>query len=1100
MSIKKLLKSRRLNGRAIALWAAAFAVVLVLALGLDGLAVDSDQIFPVYFTEVLSSNSSFPNSQGRCCDYLEIYNSADYAVDLSGFQMGDIAGKSRYAFPKDTVLGPGEYLVIYCDKSAEEEWYAPFEISRAGGESFYLIARNGAVVDSVTTLALDVDEVMLLSGGSWARSRIASPGGGDIGSGETGADIYNPEVSPVRISEYSGADGGYLHQYDIATDWVELHNGSDSNVDISGFTLSDNAGNDKFAFPQGTVIPAGGYLVVNCSNRVIDANVAPFGLSQQLAEVLVLKDSLGRIIHIVNTVPTESGSVILTSDGKWSACANVSPGYPNTDAGAADFLRTIGAEKGSIRISEVMAAEQLVLPDCFGCFSDWVELENTADHPIDLSGWALSDDPSEPRKWIIRDLTLESGERAIIYCSGRGVTEQGQLHADFSLSAGGESLTLSAYSGHVVDSVNFPASDAHTSLVLDGEGKVTVSQYPTPGFANDMEGYEAFLDTQLPTGPLAIWEVMTANNSYIPQRLGECYDWVELRNISGETIDLSGYCISDDPQVPDMHRLQNVMLAPGESIVVILSSEAGVALNGYDQALFGLDAKSDQLFLFGPQGRLLDFVYLKDIPVGYSYGRTEGKGGFAYMEPTPKNPNIAGYRLISGAILASWDPGVYVQEEGCVLTLEATGDIYYTTDGSEPTTRSKAYDGAIQIKETTVIRAMAREEGKVPSEIYTVTFIVGQHHDLPVVSLVTDPDHLWGPNGMYKNGDISVKEIREPAHLSYTGEDGSFAINCMTNMHGVSTVTAFNKKTFAVRFYDWLDGPLHYDVFEDGEVTDFRSLIIRTSHESTVSTQMHDAFISHVASQVSDSVLTQKYKYVVLYLNGEYWGIYAIRERHSPEHYASYRQVPPETVEVVRYMIDEYNDLNKLYQFLEYNNLRSEKEYAYACSVLDVESFADWLIFETYVDDIDIFENVRYYRSSVDGLWRMGLADCDLGMVGATAAFGTIDQSFHHGRLIGALLDNESFQKLMAERMAELFSGPMSDENMVALVHRMADQIRSETFNEQERWGTWQEGWERFVEDMAEFCDGRAKKMIDTFCARVGFTQQEKEQYFGKVG
>ena len=170
MSSKKHSKSRRLNGKTLALLAAALAVVLVLALALEGLAVDSDQIFPVYFTEVLASNSSFPNSEGRCCDYLEIYNSADYAVDLSGFQMGDIAGKSRYAFPSDTVLGPGEYYVIYCDKSAEGEWYAPFEISRAGGESFYLIARNGAVVDSVTTLALDVDEVMTFANGSWERS------------------------------------------------------------------------------------------------------------------------------------------------------------------------------------------------------------------------------------------------------------------------------------------------------------------------------------------------------------------------------------------------------------------------------------------------------------------------------------------------------------------------------------------------------------------------------------------------------------------------------------------------------------------------------------------------------------------------------------------------------------------------------------------------------------------------------------------------------------------------------------------------------------------------------------------------------------------
>ena len=1099
MSFSKLSRTRRFGGGAIALWIAGFAAVLIGALALDRLGADSDQIFPVYFTEVLASNSSFPNSEGRCCDYLEIYNSADHAVDLSGFQMGDIAGKSRYAFSDDTVIGAGEYLVIYCDKTGEGGNYAPFEISRAGGESFYLIARNGAVVDNVTTMAMDVDEAMVLTQEGWSLSRITSPGGGDIAAGGNGTDIYNPAVSPLRISEYSACDGGYLHNYDMSTDWVELYNGSSDALDISGFSLSDNAGNEKFHFPQGTVIPGESYLVVNCSNRITDLNVAPFGLSAQMAEVLVLKDALGRIIHIVNTVPYESGSVILTSENKWAACDNVSPGYPNTETGAQEYLASIGAEKGTIRIREVMAAEQVVLPDCFGSFSDWVELENTSGRTMDLSGWALSDDPSDPRKWIIPDLILESGERVVIYCSGRGVQEQGQLHADFSLSAGGESLTLSAYSGHVVDAVNFPAAQAYTSFVFDDAGNATVTQYPTPGFDDDMTGYEAFLDTQVPTGPLAIWEVMTANDSYIPQRLGECYDWVELRNISEQTLDLSGFAISDDPKVTDMHRLKNVMLEPGESVVVILSAEAGVALDNFDQALFALDAKIDQLFLFGPEGKLLDFVLLQDIPYGFSYGRSQEKGGFAYMEPTPQNPNIAGYRLISGAILSSWDPGVHVQEDETVLTLEAAGDIYYTTDGSEPSTRSNKYDGPIQIKDTTVIRAVSHEEGKLPSEIYTVTFVVGQNHELPVVCLVTDPAHLWGPNGMYKNGDISVKEIREPAHLSYTGDDGSFAINCMTNMHGVSTVTAFDKKTFAVRFYDYLDGALHYDVFEDGEVTDFRSLIIRTSHESTISTQMHDAFISHVATQVSDSVLTQKYKYVVLYLNGEYWGIYAIRERHSPEHYASYRQVPPETVQVVRYMIDEYNELYKLYKFLEQNSLQSEKNYAYACSVLDMESFADWLIFETYVDDIDIYENVRYYYSSVDNIWRMGLADCDLGMVGATAAFANIDSAFHHGRLIGALLDNDSFQKLMAERMAELFAGPMSDENMIALIHQMADQIRSETPNEQKRWGTWQEGWEMFVEDMVEFCDGRAEKMIDSFCARVGFSQREKEQYFGNV-
>ena len=1093
------MKSRRLTTRGAILWIVATVLVLLAAILLESLAVGTDQIFPVYFTEVLASNSSFPNGEGRCCDYIELYNAADYPIDLSGFQMGDIAGSSRYVFPKDTVIQPGEYLVIYCDKSAEGEKYAPFEISRAGGESFYLIAKNGAVVDSVTTVAMDVDQAMILSGETWELSRVVSPGG-NITSGDLGAAIHNPEVSPLMISEYSVCDGGYLHQYDVVTDWVELFNSSDASLDISGYTLSDNVGNDKFTFPEGTVLSAGEYLVVNCSNRVADPQVAPFGLSAQLAEILVLKNAGGRIVHIVNTVPAESGSCAMDADGVWSLRESVSPGFANDDAGSAAFLRSIGAEPGTIRISEIMAASQLILPDAFGEFSDWVELYNGSDRQVDLSGWSLSDDPADLRKWTIPELVLQPGERKLIFCSGRGVQAEGQIHAEFSLSAGGESLTLSAWSGHVVDTVTFPEAEDNMAFVVDDSGNLTVTEYPTPGYANDMQGYEALLDTMIPTGSLAIWEVMTYNDKYLPQRLGECYDWVELRNISGEDLDLTGYCISDDPRISDMHSLSGVVLAPGECYIVILSSEPDVASHGYEQALFSLDAREDQLFLFGPDGKLMDFVYLKDIPDGYTYGRSEGKGGFAYMEPTPKNPNIAGYRFVSGAVLSSWDPGVHVQEEGCVLTLEAAGDIYYTTDGSIPTTNSAKYDAALNIDKTMVIRAISQEPGKVPSEIYTATFVIGANHDLPVVSLVTEPSNLWGPNGMYKNGDISVKEIRVPAHVSYTGDDGSFAINCMTNMHGVSTVTAFEKKTFAVRFYDHLDGPLNYDVFEDGEVTSFSSLIIRTSHESTISTQMHDALIGHVASQVSDTVVSQKYKYVVLYLNGEYWGIYAIRERHSPEHYASYMQVPAEGVQVVRYMIDEHNELYKLYQFLESNSLRSDKDYSYACSVLDMESFADWLIFETYMDDIDIYENVRYYYSPEKGVWTMGLADVDLGMVGATQAFSTIDGAFHHGRLIGALLDNEDFQILMAQRMAELFSGPMSDENMIALINSMAAEIRSETPNEQKRWGTWVQNWENAVEEMLEFCDGRVQRMIDTFCARVGFSAQEKEYYFGDLG
>ena len=1096
-NIRIFLQQRGISLKNLALWLIAAAVVICAAFLFGGLSAGKDQVFPVYISEVMADNSMYPNSDGLCCDYIEIHNSADYPVDLSGFQLGDVASNSRYVFPSGTVIQPGEYLTVYCNKSANSPEYAPFEINRAGGESFYLIARNGAVVDSVTLVPMHADQVMLQQDdGSWQISENASPGGSE--DPFSWKDIYNETLSQVRFSEFSASDTGYLAEHGIFCDWVELHNNGSEPVDLSGYILSDNPGNDKYVFPENTVIPAGEYLTVFCTNQVSDPKVAPFGLSQLYEETLVLKNSYGQIVEILRTYPGEHMAMAITENGQWEATDGITPGFENSPQGRSFFLLTSGTDVGGIRISEVMAADQLILKDTFDQFSDWVELYNTLDQPVNLSGWCLSDDPAQPRKWIIPDMILEPGQRKILFCSGRDVNADGEIHTGFALSSGGETLVLSAWTGETVDSVTFPKAEAHTAFIFGEQGQHIVTECPTPGYPNDEESYLALCDANVPTGPLAIWEVMSSNDKHLPQKLGACYDWVELRNISSQPLDLTGYTLSDDPDVPAMHSLAGITLQSGESVVIILSEEPGVANDGVDQALFQLDAKEDQLFLFDPQGKLLDYVHFKDIPLGYSYGRRANSGGFFYMEPSPQNPNFAGYRLISGEIDASCDSGVYSLKEGISLTLEAQGAIYYTTDGSTPDVNSNPYTGPLQIDQTTVVRAVSIEEDKLPGKVYTVTFVIGDQHQLPVVSLVTDPDNLWGPNGIYKN-DLSVKEIQVPAHVSYSGADGSFAINCALNLHGATTVKVFDKKTFAVRFQDRYDGPLHYDVFEDGVVTDYSSLLIRTAHESTYSSQMHDAFICHIAAYNSDKVVSQKYKYVVLYLNGEYWGLYAIRERHSEELFASYMKVPADGVQIVRYMTTEYNELEELYQFLKRDNLRSDKNYAYAKSIINIESYADWLIYEAYMANIDIHANVRFYRNPVDGLWYMGLSDLDLGMMETHEAFTMMAKTFHHGMLIDALMRNEDFQHLLATRLAELLEGPLSDENTIALINQMADTIRDEAEWEYERWETPVFNWERTVEYMIDFCDGRTQEMIDDFCRQMVFTEEEREAYFGHL-
>ena len=1100
MDNKKVLQPDRKRKLGVLLWTVAAVLLLAVCMILIRFTKTEDgRIFPVYITEISAANTSYPNTDGRCCDYIEIYNSADYPVDLSGFQLGDIAGGTRYAFPRDAVLAPDSYYVVYCDMTVEEPGYAPFGISRSGGESFYLIASNNAIVDSMTTLPTDPDQAMVLQqDGTWGIGSILTPGFANEAVTTEGRDIYNSGISPIRISEYSSADTGYAGEYGIRCDWVELHNTALTETDISGYRLSDNVGNDKYCFPNGTVIPADGYLVVYCTDRIQSEWIAPFALSALGGEKLVLKTNTGLIVEMMETSNMETGSVMLGTDDVWSAASDASPGYENSAEGAALYRRSIGADAGTIVISEVMAADQTVQMDRFGYLSDWIELYNTGELPVDLAGWYLSDNPDNLQKWEIPSLELQPGQRTVVFCSGRDTVMEGELHTGFSLSAGGETVILTEPMGNVVDELVFGSSDTNCSYQKDvGSAQAVMTEYPTPGYSNDADGYEAFCNASVPRGPLAIWEVMTSNDWYLPQALGECYDWVELRNVSQEEIVLSDFTLSDAADTPDLFVLPEKTLAPGEAVVIILSGDPALSTTSYTHAGFSLNAMEDSLYLFR-KGELADCVYLKEIPLGYSYGRVEGSGGFFYMTPTPAQNNGSGIRTISAMPASDWEPGVYTGDTPVDVTLEAYGLIYYTLDGSEPDAGSTLYTAPVHIDHTAVLRAVSVEDGKLASEIYTSTFVIGEPHDLPVVSLVTDPDHLWGPEGIYKNGDMTIKEEKRPANVAYVGDDGSFSMNCEMSLHGATTVTAFNKKSFTVRFHDNYDGPLNFDVFGDGEVTNFRSLIIRTSHESTFSSQMRDALMGYVASQNCDTMLSQKYRYIALYLNGEYWGLYAFREHHSAEHFSAYMNVPASTVQMVRYCTDAQNSLYDLYKLCERDTLQSEENYAYANTVLDMSSIIDWIIFESYVGNFDIHGNMRYYYTSVDGLWRCGLVDVDLGMF-SHMAFDETATSFHHGKLVDDLLQNETFQALLATRLAELLAGPMSDENMIQTIDDIAAVIRSETPMEGERWGCTPEMWESLVVEMKEYCDGRALAMVNNLCTRVGFTPEERATYFGDL-
>ncbi len=137
-------------------------------------------------------------------------------------------------------------------------------------------------------------------------------------------------------------------------------------------------------------------------------------------------------------------------------------------------------------LNELMARNETTLTDDEGDFDDWIELVNLGGDAVPFEELRLSDRIDDPTPWTpLRAAPLDPGERVLIWADDE--TDEGPLHADFKLSAAGDTLVLRwAHDGAIIDSVSFGplAPDQAYARMPDGEGAWTPTDSPTPGESN----------------------------------------------------------------------------------------------------------------------------------------------------------------------------------------------------------------------------------------------------------------------------------------------------------------------------------------------------------------------------------------------------------------------------------------------------------------------------------------------------------------------------------------------------------------------------------------------------------------------------------------
>lgn len=754
-------------------------------------------------------------------------------------------------------------------------------------------------------------------------------------------------------------------------------------------------------------------------------------------------------------------------------------------------------QAGKVVISEIMVKNRAVLQDEDGDFPDWIELENISGEDMELTGWSISDKEGETG-WTLPRTVLPAGERLLIFASGKNRAEG--LHTDFSLSEG-ETVCLYNENGQPVSSVYCASGEKDRSLCLRENGEYEPSLYPSPGYPNTVQGYEDWQSGQVLESPIQINEVMTANFSTLYfENLGWC-DWVEIKNVSDEEVLLSDYYLSDDEEDYLKWRFPEISLKPGGILTVCCDDSEQAAGSGVIRAGFALDSASETLYLSKAGGEIADYASLRDIPYGGSYGRMTGENGwFFFVKPSPGAENGSGYRKVSDTPAALTQDGVFQDVQSVEVELRAIGDIYYTTDSSVPTVNSTRYTGPFTVDKTCVVRAISVENGMMPSRPLTLSYIINEGHTLPVLSLVSNDAGEF--NTMYSNG---IKDMETPGSLSLYEQDGSFTAPCGIKMHG-ETSLILPKKNMSVRFRAaYGQETVEYDAF-DGGVTEFTNFVLRAGQDY-YSAIIRNEFCENLCLAATDNVVAQRSKYCILYVNGEYRGIYALMEKVNEQLYASLEGVSRDSVTVIEseapYNSDLYQDV---FMFCRTNNMAEKDNYERFCAMMDVDSLIDWIILEGYCANADLsYGNLRYCRSTEnDGKWRLMFYDLD-------STFYTAEQNFYNllsyysltnrqvCGLIATLLVNEDFVDRLLTRAAQLLDTALSNENAVQEIERLAAQIAPEVERDYARYGMTMEKWQWNIDYLIEFIQSSDWKQhnIDTLCGIFGLTQQEREHYFG---
>jgi hypothetical protein len=548
-------------------------------------------------------------------------------------------------------------------------------------------------------------------------------------------------------------------------------------------------------------------------------------------------------------------------------------------------------------------------------------------------------------------------------------------------------------------------------------------------------------------------EISSVNTSTIIDAYGDYSDWIELYNSGSETIDLKGYYLSDNLENTSKWEFPDVSISPNSYLLVFASEKNSV--EGELHANFKLSKDGEVLSLYNNSGILIDQLDSVLLKADVSYGRSVHNGELVfYQNPSPGTVNSSSeYEGVLEKVNINLPSGLYPHSIELIADhISSDVAIRYTLDATEPNENSSLFAESLElfnvenqenivsmiptnpsfdypeegfdedrantrgwlppyekVNKSNVLKIKAFKNNFIPSETTTATYFINpdtsSRYNLPMVFIASEPDgffsdetgiYVYGTTGLEGNYKETGIEWERPVNMHYFNNEGEFEFEQQfgARIHGGGGRHSTIKNLRLYARDDYGKSSLKYPFFTYDDIDEFKRFMVRgPGHRPDCAPRddLADLLIQNFNMDI------QHIQPVIVFLNGEYWGIHTIKERFDQKYLELKYGKKDDDYVIMRnwgYLdAGEEGDDEPYYNLLDFVSsvdMSQNENYEYVKTQIDIDNYLDYFTAEVFMGNVDwVNTNIKFWRykgldkntksiNGLDGKWRWFMFDFDL--------------------------------------------------------------------------------------------------------------------------